>query len=48
MALAAAAQIPDRVGKLVLYEPPWPDSLGKEILKRLEELAEAGQWEDSR
>jgi pimeloyl-ACP methyl ester carboxylesterase len=46
VALAAAAQIPDRVCKLVLYEPPWPQALGKEILEQLEELAEASQWED--
>src|SRR5918994_2278775 len=27
-ALAAAAKVPDRVRKLVLYEPPWPGILG--------------------
>jgi pimeloyl-ACP methyl ester carboxylesterase len=42
-ALAAAAKVPDRVRKLVLYEAPWP--LSKEILARLEELAQAGQWD---
>jgi pimeloyl-ACP methyl ester carboxylesterase len=44
-ALAAAAQVPDRVRKLVLYEPAWPRVVGKEALARLEELAQAGDWE---
>src|SRR5215207_6769566 len=44
--LAAAARVPGRVRKLVLYEPPWPRALGKEILARLEELARAGRWDD--
>jgi hypothetical protein len=30
---------------LVLYEPAWPRVIGKEALARLEELAEAGDWE---
>ena len=46
VALAAASQVPDRVRKLVLYEPPWPQALGQEILQRLEDLAQAGRWED--
>ena len=46
VALAAAAQFPGRVRKLVLYEAPWPSLLGETILPRLEELARAGRWED--
>jgi pimeloyl-ACP methyl ester carboxylesterase len=45
-ALAAAASIPDRVRKLVLYEAAWPRVVGKEALAQLEELAQAGNWED--
>jgi pimeloyl-ACP methyl ester carboxylesterase len=44
-ALAAAAEVPDRVRKLVLYEAPWPRVVGKEALARLEELAQAGDWD---
>jgi pimeloyl-ACP methyl ester carboxylesterase len=44
-ALAAAAQVPDRVRKLVLYEPAWPRLIGQEALARLEALAQAGDWE---
>jgi pimeloyl-ACP methyl ester carboxylesterase len=44
-ALAAAAQVPDRVLKLVLYEPAWPRVVEKEAMARLEELAQAGDWE---
>jgi pimeloyl-ACP methyl ester carboxylesterase len=44
-ALAAAAQVPDRVRKLVLYEPAWPRVVEKEALVRLEDLAQAGDWE---
>ena len=44
-ALAAAAKIPDRVSKLVLYEPAWPQFLDPEIFARLEELAAAGSWD---
>jgi pimeloyl-ACP methyl ester carboxylesterase len=46
VALAAAAKAPDRVSKLVLYEPPWPTALERELLVRLESLAEAGEWDD--
>ena len=35
-ALAAAAQVPRRVRKLVLYEPAWPHVVGKETLAQLE------------
>lgn len=41
----AASQVPERVRKLVLYEPPWPGVVGQEALARLEGLAEAGDWE---
>jgi pimeloyl-ACP methyl ester carboxylesterase len=44
-ALAAAAHIPDRVRKLVLYEPAWPRVVGPEALARLEALAQAGDWD---
>jgi pimeloyl-ACP methyl ester carboxylesterase len=44
-ALAAAAQVPSRVRKLVLYEPAWPHVVGKEALAQLEALAQAGDWE---
>ena len=43
--LAAAALVPDRVRKLVLYEAAWPRVVGKEALAQLEELAQAGDWE---
>jgi pimeloyl-ACP methyl ester carboxylesterase len=45
VSLAAAARVQDRVRKLVLYEPPWPRALSNQIV-RLEELAQAGQWDD--
>jgi pimeloyl-ACP methyl ester carboxylesterase len=44
-ALAAAAQVPDRVRKLVLYEPASPRIAAKDALARLEELGQAGDWE---
>lgn len=44
-ALAAAVQAPDRVRKLVLYEPAWPHVIGKEEMAQLEELAQAGDWD---
>jgi pimeloyl-ACP methyl ester carboxylesterase len=44
-ALAAAAQVPDRVPKLVLYEPAWPHVVGQEALSQLEARAQAGDWE---
>jgi pimeloyl-ACP methyl ester carboxylesterase len=44
-ALAAAAQVPDHVRKLVLYEPAWPHAVGKEALAQLEDLAQASDWE---
>ena len=44
-ALVAAAEIPERVRKLVLYEPPWPRALAPEAMARLEELARVGDWD---
>jgi pimeloyl-ACP methyl ester carboxylesterase len=44
-ALAAAARVPNRVRKLVLYEPPGPHTMGTEALARLEALAQAGDWD---
>jgi pimeloyl-ACP methyl ester carboxylesterase len=44
-AIAAAAEVPDRVRQLVLYEPPWPSVIGGEALARLEALAAAGDWD---
>jgi pimeloyl-ACP methyl ester carboxylesterase len=46
IALAAVAKVPDRVRKLVLYEPPYPHIIPKEALERLEILAQAEQWDD--
>ena len=43
-ALLAARLAPDRVRKLVLYEPPWPTVLTSATLERLEQLASAGAW----
>lgn len=43
--LAAAAMAPDRVRKLVLYEPPWPHTVAEAALQRLEELAARGDWD---
>src|SRR5688572_9201222 len=45
-ALAAAAVIPDRVRKLMLYEAAWPRLIGKKTLARLDALAQAGRWDD--
>jgi pimeloyl-ACP methyl ester carboxylesterase len=44
--LAAAALVPERVRKLVLYEPAWPGIMPPEALARLDELAAAGAWDD--
>ena len=44
-ALAAAATVPDRIRKLVLYEPAWPHVVGADALARLEPLAQAGDWD---
>ena len=45
-ALAAARKVPNRVRKLVLYEPPWPNTLRKDDLDRLEKIASGGDWDD--
>lgn len=45
VALAAAIRLPHRVRKLVLYEPPLPDTVGQEGLSRLESLARADDWD---
>ena len=45
VALAAAAEVQERVRALVLYEPPWPRALGPEALARLEELGRDGNWD---
>lgn len=44
-ALAAAAEVADRVRKLVLYEPPSPRAFGTKELGMLEDLARLGDWE---
>src|SRR5688572_8797108 len=44
-ALAAAAHVPDRARKLVLYEPAWPRVVAGESLAQLDELAQVGDWE---
>ena len=44
-ALLAAAQLSDRVEKLVLYEALWPDLLKPDALAALETLAAAGAWD---
>ncbi len=43
--LAAALEAPDRIRKLVLYEPAWPSIMSKQGLVRLEELAAAQAWD---
>jgi pimeloyl-ACP methyl ester carboxylesterase len=45
-ALAAAAAVPARIRKLVLYEPIWPDRFARPVLARLEQLAEVGAWDE--
>jgi pimeloyl-ACP methyl ester carboxylesterase len=44
-ALLAAAALPDRVRKLVLYEPVWPDRIPADALAALDTLAAAGAWD---
>ncbi len=44
--LAAAAQAPHTVRKLVLDEPAWPHTISREALAPLEKLAAAGEWDD--
>jgi len=45
-ALVAAAHIPPRIRKLVLYEPVWPRIIGKDALARFVPLAQAGRWDE--
>jgi len=45
VALGAAALVPGSIRKLVLYEPPWPHIIRKDTLNRLEELAQAENWD---
>jgi pimeloyl-ACP methyl ester carboxylesterase len=44
--LSAAALRPERVRKLVLYEPPLPNLLTPELIGKFEMLASVGAWED--
>lgn len=44
-ALAAAATVPQRVRKLVLYEPARPDLLDRALFARLEAFAAADDWD---
>jgi pimeloyl-ACP methyl ester carboxylesterase len=43
--LAAAALVPERIRKLVLYEPPWPSALTREGIAQLEAIADQGDWD---
>jgi pimeloyl-ACP methyl ester carboxylesterase len=43
-ALAAAALVPSKVRKLVLYEAPWPRIVRNGVLKPLASKAHAGDW----
>jgi pimeloyl-ACP methyl ester carboxylesterase len=45
-ALAAARRVPDRIRKLVLYEPAWPQRITDGALARLEQLAAAEAWDE--
>ncbi|HEX6176536.1 MAG TPA: alpha/beta hydrolase [Candidatus Binatia bacterium] len=45
-ALAATAQLPNSVRKLVLYEPAWARVVSKDALAQLEKLAQAGEWQE--
>jgi pimeloyl-ACP methyl ester carboxylesterase len=46
VALGAALMMPDRVRKLVVYEPPNPRNLDKDVLRRLEKLASISNWDE--
>jgi pimeloyl-ACP methyl ester carboxylesterase len=43
-ALAAAALVPSKVRKLVLYEAPWPRIVRNGVLEPLASKAQAGDW----
>lgn len=45
VALAAAAALPQRIRRLILYEPPWPHIIRQEQMAPLEGFAAAGDWE---
>ena len=45
VSLLAAAEVPTRVRKLVLYEPADPRRFGPDALGRLEPFARAGDWD---
>lgn len=44
-ALEAAALVPERIAKLVLYEPPWPSILAADTGERLERLGTRDDWD---
>ena len=44
-ALAAAALVPDRIAKLVLYEPPSPRLASAATVARFEELGQLEDWD---
>jgi pimeloyl-ACP methyl ester carboxylesterase len=44
-ALLAAARLPGRVTKLVLYEPIWPHAIAPDALAALDTLVAAGAWD---
>jgi pimeloyl-ACP methyl ester carboxylesterase len=44
--LEAAAQVPNLIRKLVLYEPPSPQVISPEQLQKLQNLAAARAWDD--
>jgi len=46
VALRASALVPEKVRKLVLYEPPWPHLLNGAVLGVLRQYAQAGQWRE--
>jgi pimeloyl-ACP methyl ester carboxylesterase len=45
VALGAASFVPDRVRKLVLYEPPWPRIVAGDATRALAARAQAGDWD---
>jgi pimeloyl-ACP methyl ester carboxylesterase len=46
VSLAAAAAIPHRIRKLVLYEPPSPRTFTPELFDQLKTLGQSEQWSD--
>jgi pimeloyl-ACP methyl ester carboxylesterase len=44
--LFAAALIPERIRKLVLYEPPRPGLLSPDVAARVEKFGARGAWDD--